>query len=273
MDNTIHIRPCEKGETDVNPVIATSCFFSPPSSISSLRPTQTQKSAMSKETTSSTPYRDSSSQKTASIPEAVSHASAERLSPVLPIDWAPSIKYHVLFEVVAHAGIASWCTLASHPGLPIDVPVFPSVNRRNDVSRGAYTLMMGLGVLLWNPLADLYERRPILILSLSGSLFATCSVAKSKSYAEIVVAGIFQGFCICAPLSLEAAYVEEMFPPQNRGAAVGIRTLSITRGPSIAPFVSGKTLSAYTILSNLSHSFFFVPDLLPNIAIGRGSYS
>ena len=112
---------------------------------------------------------------------------------------------------------------------------------------GAYTLMMGFGVLCWNPLADRFGRRPILLLSLSECVIATCGVAVSKSYASIMVARIFQGFGVCAPLSLGAAYMKEMYLPKNRGTALGIWTLSITCGPFLGPFVCGQVLFCFHI--------------------------
>jgi len=191
---------------------------------------------------SRTPSKTSYGRKDTSSPDPV-----DRTTPLLPIAWAPSIKYLVLFQVVAHAGMASWCASAF-------IPAFLQMSRFfhhsiGDMTYlvGAYTLMMGFGVLLWNPLADRFGRRPILLLSLSECVIATCGVAVSKSYGTIMVARIFQGFGICAPLSLGAAYMKEMYPPKNRGTALGIWTLSITCGPFIAPFVCGQVLFRYRI--------------------------
>ena len=117
---------------------------------------------------------------------------------------------------------------------------------------GAYTLMMGFGVLLWNPLADRYGRRPILLLSLAECLIATCGVAVSKSYTSIMVARIFQGLGVCAPLSLGAAYMKEMYPPRSRGTALGIWTLSITCGPFIGPFICGQVFSFHFRIAKLA---------------------
>ena len=177
--------------------------------------------------------------KASSNPEDGSDNPLDR-TPLLPIGWTPFIKHLVLFQVVSHAGMAAWCAAAF-------IPAFQQMSlffhrSIGDISYlvGAYTLMMGFGVLIWNPLADRFGRRPILLLSLSECVIATCGVAVSKSYGTIMVARIFQGFGICAPLSLGAAYVEEMYPPKNRGAALGIWTLSVTCGPFIAPFVCGQ---------------------------------
>lgn len=203
---------------------------------------------MKQETTSlhsRTPSTESSGRKVACSPGADSHRSVDRAFPILPIGWAPSIKYLVLFQVVAHAGMASWCASAFIPAFLQMSQFFHQSIGNMTYLVGAYTLMMGFGVLFWNPLADRYGRRPILLLSLSECLIATCGVAVSKSYATILVARIFQGLGVCAPLSLGAAYMKEMYPPRNRGTALGIWTLSITCGPFIAPFVCGQVVSCF----------------------------
>jgi len=186
---------------------------------------------------STTPSKASPGRKTASSPEADSDDSVDKPSPLLPILWAPSIKYLVLFQVVAHAGLATWCASAFIPAFQ-EMSLF--FHRPiNDITYlvGAYSLMMGFGVFLWNSLADRFGRRPILVLSLSVCLIATCGAAVSKSYTGIMIARIFQGLGVCTPLG--AAYVKEMYSPKNRGTALGIWTLSITCGPFIAPFICG----------------------------------
>lgn len=186
------------------------------------------------------PSRNSSVPKAAFSAEGDSDNSAHKASPLLPIDWAPSVKYLVLFQVVAHAGMASWCASAFIPAfLQMSLFFHRSIDDLTYLV-GAYTLMMGVGVLFWNPLADRFGRRPILLLSLSECLVATCGAAASKSYGSMMAARIFQGFGICAPLSLGAAYMKEMYPPRNRGTALGVWTLSITCGPFVAPFICGQ---------------------------------
>jgi len=120
--------------------------------------------------------------------------------------------------------MASWCASAFIPAFLQMSHFFHRSIGDMTYLVGAYTLMMGFGVLVWNPLADRFGRRPILLLSLSECLIATCDVAVSQSYGTIMVARIFQGFGVCAPLSLGAAYMKEMYPPKNRGTALGIWT-------------------------------------------------
>ncbi|KAF9777294.1 major facilitator superfamily domain-containing protein [Thelephora terrestris] len=220
---------------------------------------------MSQEFTSSpTPSRKPSG--ASSIPATDFDDPVDRVSPVLPIDWAPSIKYLVLFQVVAHAGMASWCASAF-------IPAFSQMSQFfhrpiDDITYlvGAYTLMMGFGVLLWNPLADRYGRRPVLLFSLSECLIATCGAAMSKTYASIMVARIFQGFGICAPLSLGAAYMKEMYSPRNRGTALGIWTLGITCGPFIAHHSTWTWivwLEALMLTAILLFEVVFLPEAIP----------
>lgn len=207
---------------------------------------------------SRSPSKASSSRKVTSSPEVDSDSLADRSFPLLPIGWAPSIKYLVLFQVVAHAGMASWCASAFIPAF-LQMSLFfhrPITDMTYLV--GAYTLMMGFGVLLWNPLADRFGRRPILLISLSLCVIATCGVAVSKSYASIMVARIFQGFGICAPLSLGAAYMKEMYLPKDRGTALGVWTLSITCGPFLGPFVCGRVYFHFRLSAE------FVDEITPS---------
>jgi len=202
----------------------------------------TQETASTPKTSSEAP----SSRKVASSREVDSNRFVDRTSPLLPISWAPSIKYLVLFQVVAHAGMASWCASAFIPAfLQMSLFFHRSISDMTYLV-GAYTLMMGFGVLFWNPLADRYGRRPILLLSLSECLIATCGAAVSKSYASIMIARVFQGLGICAPLSLGAAYMKEMYPPRRRGTALGVWTLSITCGPFIGPFICGQVFFSFS---------------------------
>ena len=176
---------------------------------------------MTQETSSSpsrAPSEASSSREVASSPKDLLAKSVDGTAPVLPINWAPSVKYLVLFQVVSHAGMASWCASAFIPAFLQMSQFFRRPIGDMTYLVGAYTLMMGFGVLFWNPLADRYGRRPILLLSLSECLIATCGAAVSKSYTSLMVARVFQGFGVCAPLSLGAAYMKEMDrePPADR---------------------------------------------------------
>ena len=227
-------------------------------------------STMSQETTSS---RSRTPSGASPIPGTDSDDPVDKAPPILPIDWAPSIKYLVLFQIVAHAGMASWCASAFIPAFLQMSQFFHRPIDDMTYLVGAYTLMMGFGVLLWNPLADRCGRRPILLFSLSECLIATCGVAVSKTYAGIMVARIFQGLGVCAPLTLGAAYLKEMYPPRNRGTALGIWTLGITCGPFIAPFVCGQVTFPFRLHLEAyrNNHVFFGADLLRIIPLGRGS--
>jgi len=232
-----------------NPKGHPSCRRRPPCLFTHSQPSTMKQGSASLH--SRTPSTVSCGRKVACSPEADSDRSVDREFPLLPIDWAPPIKYLVLFQVVAHAGMASWCASAFIPAFLQMSQFFHQSISNMTYLVGSYTLMMGFGVLLWNPLADRYGRRPILLLSLSECLIATCGVAVSKSYTGIVVARVFQGLGVCAPLSLGAAYMKEMYPPRNRGTALGIWTLSITCGPFLAPFVCGQVVSSFRIQPSL----------------------
>ena len=82
---------------------------------------------------------------------------------VRPMEWPASIKFVVLFQVCAHAGLSSWCAAAfvrskdililSNLIISCQIPAFLQMSRALDRSIdqmtylvGGYTLMMGFGV-------------------------------------------------------------------------------------------------------------------------------
>jgi MFS family permease len=69
----------------------------------------------------------------------------------------------------------------------------------------------------------------------------------------MMVARIFQGFGICAPLSLGASYIKDMYYSKDRGKALGVWTLGITAGPFIGPFISGYVDSVSYCMPGAHH--------------------
>ncbi|KAF9244492.1 major facilitator superfamily domain-containing protein [Melanogaster broomeanus] len=104
---------------------------------------------------------------------------------------------------------------------------------------GGYVLLLGFGVLFWNPLADQFGRRPVTIMSMTIAVCATCGVASAETYGTMMAGRVFQGFGVCGGLSLGAAYINDMYSPSEKGRIIGIWTLGITIGPFLSPLVGG----------------------------------
>ncbi|KAF8839238.1 MFS general substrate transporter [Paxillus ammoniavirescens] len=156
-----------------------------------------------------------------------------------PSGWPNWLKRLVLFQVVAQVFLASGCA-------PILIPAFLAMSTELDQSTsaisylvGTYALLLGFGVLLWNPLADRFGRRPVTIVSMTIAVCAACGVASAHTYDGMMAGRVFQAFGVCGALSIGAAYINDMYSPSEKGRAVGIWALGITVGPFVSPLVGG----------------------------------
>ncbi|KIJ62497.1 hypothetical protein HYDPIDRAFT_30454 [Hydnomerulius pinastri MD-312] len=156
-----------------------------------------------------------------------------------PSNWPEWLKRLVLFEVVAQVFMASWCA-------PAFIPAFLTMSQEMNKSIsaisylvGGYALLLGFGVLLWNPLADRFGRRPVTIVSMIIAVCASCGVASARSYGNMMAGRILQGFGVCGGISLGIAYINDMYNPSDKGRAVGVWTLGITVGPFLSPLLGG----------------------------------
>ncbi|KAH7886720.1 major facilitator superfamily domain-containing protein [Phlebopus sp. FC_14] len=153
-----------------------------------------------------------------------------------PLAWPRWLKTLVLFQVVAQVFVASWCA-------PAFIPAFVQLSQEMNKSItaisylvGAYALLMGFGVLVWNPMADQFGKRPVTIVSMLIAVCASCGVASAQSYG---LHKVFEGFGVCGAFSLGVGYIKDMYSPSERGRAVGVWTLGITIGPFISPLIGG----------------------------------
>ncbi len=103
----------------------------------------------------------------------------------------------------------------------------------------AYLLTAAVCIIPFGKLADIYGRKRLFILGnilfTAGSLFA----ALSWSGTAIIAARIVQGLGGSLVFATSIAIVTAVFPPGERGRAIGIITATVYAGLSIGPFLGG----------------------------------
>jgi MFS family permease len=72
-------------------------------------------------------------------------------------------------------------------------------------------LAAGLAPVLWTPLANIYGRRTIYLISTLIGIAATIGTGLSKTWTGMIVARVFSGAATSAPMALGAAVVSDMF--------------------------------------------------------------
>ncbi len=117
----------------------------------------------------------------------------------------------------------------------------------------AYLLVLVTLMMVAGRLADVYGKRSLyctgFVIFTLGSL--ACGLATSVVY--LVMARVLQGVGASLLMALGAAIVTEIFPPQERGKAMGIVGMMVSVGLISGPTLGGIILSAFSW-----HAIFFV---------------
>jgi multidrug resistance protein len=103
------------------------------------------------------------------------------------------------------------------------------------------TVIVAVGIcpLFWSPLANVYGRRPIYLISTFIGIIATFGTGLANSWATLIVARVFSGVGVGAAMALGAATVNDMFFLHEKGAKMGIWTVFLTNGAHVAPVIGG----------------------------------
>ncbi|MCQ6279306.1 DHA2 family efflux MFS transporter permease subunit [Bacillus sp. EB600] len=129
----------------------------------------------------------------------------------------------------------------------------------------AYFLTLGILVPVTGILMQKYTTRQMFIASISLSLIGTIIAAVAPVFSALLVARIIQAAGLAIALPLTQNVIFTIFPPNKRGAAMGVMGLVMLAGPSFGPTVAGL------ILDTLSWHWIFwvtVPFLLFSLIFG-----
>jgi MFS family permease len=72
-------------------------------------------------------------------------------------------------------------------------------------------VVVGVSPLLWGPLANVYGRRPVYILSTLIGVLGTIGTGIAKTWATLIVARVFSGLGVGAAMAIGPATVNDVF--------------------------------------------------------------
>jgi multidrug resistance protein len=96
----------------------------------------------------------------------------------------------------------------------------------------------GVGPFLWIPLAHVYGKRPIYLITTLLGFASALGSAYSKTYSQLIAARVFNGL-FPAAMALGPSTIVDLFFFHQRGRAMGAFTVILTTGAHIAPIVGG----------------------------------
>ena len=110
-----------------------------------------------------------------------------------------------------------------------------------------------------------FTTRQMFFTSITLTLIGTILAAVSPSFAFLLAGRILQAAGLAINLPLTQNVIFTIFPPNKRGAAMGVMGLVMLAGPALGPTIAGL------ILDTLSWEWIFwvqVPFVLLSLVIG-----
>lgn len=160
-------------------------------------------------------------------------------------DYPPKIKY-LLVAIIAFAAITG------PMGTSIMLPAIDDIVENLDtsvamvnVSVGIYLLALGIFPLWWSALSEKYGRRSIYLVSFSMFLAFSIGTSLSPSISALIVLRILQGGGSASVQAVGAGTISDLFPPHDRGVAMGYYYLGPLCGPFLAPILGGVVAQAW----------------------------
>ncbi len=109
----------------------------------------------------------------------------------------------------------------------------------------AYLLATGVALVPIGKIADIYGRRKIFLAGIIVFTAATTATAVVPSVFWIILLRIFQGLGAAMTMTTGIAIISAVFPPSERGKAIGITVACVYIGLSAGPFVGGILTGAF----------------------------
>ncbi|CRG86014.1 Polyamine transporter 3 [Talaromyces islandicus] len=156
-----------------------------------------------------------------------------------PLNWKPWLKIMVLAEI----SLLSFLSLLS---ASLITPNFQPLSRYLDRPLGQtvyvtsmFLLSCALSSIFWNPISNVYGRRPVYIITVLGGLLMSVASGKATSYGPLLAFRCLNGFFGGVPGGLGNAVVTDLFFTHERGLYMGIYTVMYITGGHIAPIIGG----------------------------------
>ncbi|KAK0636153.1 major facilitator superfamily domain-containing protein [Bombardia bombarda] len=161
--------------------------------------------------------------------------------PADPLNWAPWMKTACLMTVSLYAFVSNFVSASLAPALVIWNVEFPESARPfQDLTQlvAFNVLLLGLGNMVWVPLANVFGRRPILVLSAMTLFIASICGAYTTVFSHVLAIRVFQGIGGSVSETVAPAIVGDMFFVHERGTWMALYTASLVSG-SVVGGISG----------------------------------
>lgn len=156
-----------------------------------------------------------------------------------PYNWSSRKKVSVLLLHAFHGMVATISMTAL-------IPAYTQLSEEFGMSEHNCTyltlihfIMIGVAPLAWGPLATVYGRRPVFLVSLIMSVIGNVACGVSPNYGAIMFFRAFVAFFLSPANALSSAIVTDVFLRTERARGISICTLMFSLGVPFGPFFFG----------------------------------
>jgi EmrB/QacA subfamily drug resistance transporter len=109
----------------------------------------------------------------------------------------------------------------------------------------SYTLVFAALLFTWGVLGDRYGRKRILMIGMTLFGIASALTAFAATPEQLIIARAFMGIGGASVLPVTLAIITVIFPPQERGKAIGVWAAAVGGAVALGPIVGGLLLEHF----------------------------
>jgi MFS transporter, DHA1 family, tetracycline resistance protein len=132
------------------------------------------------------------------------------------------------------------------PILPLYAKSFRAEEWQIGLLLGVYSFMQFLASPVLGYISDRIGRKPVLLISLIGSVIGYAVMANAQSLTMLFIARIIAGIC-GASVGTAAAYIADITPPENRSRRMGLIGAAFGVGFVLGPAIGGILSHFWTV--------------------------
>ncbi|KAI1089544.1 major facilitator superfamily domain-containing protein [Rostrohypoxylon terebratum] len=156
-----------------------------------------------------------------------------------PLNWPTWLKWLVLLQVSFLAFLGPFNSAVVNPALVPLAALFKVPVGSAPLQSTTSIIAVGIAPLFFTPLANVYGRRPIYLLSTLVGIAATVGSGAATTWAGMIIGRVFSGIGTGAGMALGAATVNDMFFLHERGTKMGIWTVFSGNGAHVGAVFGG----------------------------------
>ncbi len=150
-----------------------------------------------------------------------------------------NLKTKVLYLVSLAAFLRSFAQVIYTPSLAAMRTELNTTTAMIGLTLSVYGLCLAFAQIAYGPIVDRFDSKRILLIGLAVYLLGNISAYFTRGIGLLLVARSFQALGIAAAAGVGIALITDVFPPAQRGRAMGVFSMFNSAGAASAPAVGG----------------------------------